>query len=132
VNHVDLCVSSMERSLPFYRALLARLGPVDEGSIRGERGEVVVYLNLPGGAIGLREAQTAATVDRYAPGLHYLALDAVSREVVDAVGARLGEQGAEVDGGPGERDYTPGYYAVFFFDPDGLKLEVVHQPPRPA
>jgi hypothetical protein len=26
--------------------------------------------------------------------------------------------------------YTPGYYAVFFHDPDWLKLEVVHRPPR--
>jgi hypothetical protein len=42
LNHIDLCVSSMERSLPFYRALLAKLGPVDEGSIRGKRGEVRV------------------------------------------------------------------------------------------
>jgi hypothetical protein len=37
LNHDDLCVSSMERSLPFYRSLLAKLGPVREGSIRGGR-----------------------------------------------------------------------------------------------
>ena len=29
---------------------------------------------------------------------------------------------------PKEYDYTPGYYALFFADPDGLKLEVVHEP----
>jgi glyoxylase I family protein len=121
----------MARSLPFYRELMAHLGPISEGSIRGERGEVVVYLNAPGGAIGLREAETPGAVDRYAPGLHHIAFDAASREVVDAIGAWLRDEGAEIDGGPGERDYTPGYYAVFFFDPDGLKLEVVHQPPRP-
>jgi glyoxylase I family protein len=122
----------MERSLPFYRALLARLGATDEGSIVGERGEVVVYLNGPGGAVGVREAESAGAVDRYAPGLHHLAFDAASREVVDAIAAWLRQEGAEIEGGPGERDYTPGYYAVFFFDPDGLKLEVVHQPPRPS
>jgi hypothetical protein len=61
LNHIDLCVSSMERSLPFDRGLLAHLGPVDEGSIHGERGEVV-YLNLSGGAVGLREAQSAGAV----------------------------------------------------------------------
>jgi glyoxylase I family protein len=122
----------MERSLPFYRELLAHLGPTSEGSIVGGRGEVVVYISLPGGAVGLREAGSVAAVDRYAPGLHHLAFDASSREVVDAIAAWLREQGAEIEGGPGERDYTPRYYAVFFFDPDGLKLEIVHQPPRPS
>ncbi|MBM4258770.1 MAG: hypothetical protein FJ147_23070 [Deltaproteobacteria bacterium] len=29
---------------------------------------------------------------------------------------------------PKEYDYSPGYYAVFFTDPDGIKLEVVHIP----
>lgn len=29
---------------------------------------------------------------------------------------------------PREYGYTPGYYAVFFFDPDGLKLEIVYKP----
>jgi glyoxylase I family protein len=118
----------MERSLPFYRALVAHLGHVEEGAIRGERDEVVVYLNLPTGAIGLREAENVATIDRYATGLHHLAFDAPSREVVDAIGAWAHEVGAEIDGEPGERGYSPGYYAAFFFDPDGLKLEVVHQP----
>jgi len=29
---------------------------------------------------------------------------------------------------PAEYDYTPGYYALFFADPDGIKLELVHEP----
>ena len=29
---------------------------------------------------------------------------------------------------PRQYDYLPGYYAVFFTDPDGLKLELVHVP----
>ena len=86
------------------------------------------YLGVPGGSLGLREARSPGAVDRYAIGLHHLAFDAPSRAAVDAVGAWLSEEGARIDGGPGERGYSPGYYAVFFFDPDGLKLEVVHQP----
>ena len=27
-------------------------------------------------------------------------------------------------------EYAPGYYAVFFEDPDRIKLEVTHVPPR--
>ena len=34
----------------------------------------------------------------------------------------------EIESGPREYDYTPGYYAVFLHDPDGIKLEIVHRP----
>jgi glyoxylase I family protein len=104
------------------------LGVESESTIEGERGEVVHYLSGAGGSVGLREASSSGAVDRYATGLHHLAFDAPSRAVVDAIAAWLAEEGAQLDGGPGERGYSPGYYAVFFFDPDGLKLEVVHQP----
>jgi hypothetical protein len=33
---------------------------------------------------------------------------------------------------PQEYTYSPGYYAVFFYDPDGLKLEIVHTPAHAA
>ena len=37
--------------------------------------------------------------------------------------------GAEIESGPKEYDYMAGYYAVFFYDPDGIKLELVwHEP----
>ena len=39
--------------------------------------------------------------------------------------------GATVPDAPAEYDYEPGYYAVFFTDPDGMKLEFVHIPERP-
>jgi catechol 2,3-dioxygenase-like lactoylglutathione lyase family enzyme len=128
IDHIDLVVSSMERSLTFYRELLAPLGYTEEGAIHGERGEVVVYLGGPGRAsIGLREAQAELPHDRYAVGVHHLALAAPSREVVDERARWLRERGATIESGPGEYDYTPGYYALFFYDPDGLKLEIVHR-----
>ena len=40
----------------------------------------------------------------------------------------LRERGAEIESGPEEYGYLPGYYALFFYDPDGLKLEIVHIP----
>ncbi len=56
-----------------------------------------------------------------------IAFAASSRALVDRA-AWLGEQGAEIESGPREYDYTPGYYAVFLHDPDRLKLEIVHRP----
>ena len=32
----------------------------------------------------------------------------------------------------GSLEYAPGYYAVFFADPDGIKLEYVFTPAWPA
>jgi catechol 2,3-dioxygenase-like lactoylglutathione lyase family enzyme len=66
--------------------------------------------------------------DRYTPGLHHLAFHADSRADVDEFHDFLREIGATVLDPPAEYDYTPGYYAVFFADPDGLKLEVVFEP----
>jgi glyoxylase I family protein len=130
VHHVDLVVSSIERSMPFYRELLAPLGFHRVGEVEGERGETIWYLSGPGSSIGLREAQSerAQPFDRYEVGLHHLALEASSRAAVDERGAWLRSRGIEIESGPEEYGYSPGYYAVFFFDPDGIKLEIVHVP----
>jgi glyoxylase I family protein len=135
VDHLDLVVSDLQRSLDFYRELLAPLGWTRVNQIEGERGEPVHYL---GGepperpvALSLRErlSDTHPTpYDRYAVGIHHLAFAAASRAVVDDRHAWLIERGAEIESPPREYEYSAGYYAVFFYDPDGIKLEIVHRP----
>jgi glyoxylase I family protein len=126
----------MERSLPFYRELLRPLGYVHEGPITGERGEPVVYLGQVShtASIGLRAAQSDAhpsPYDRYAVGVHHIAFRATGRWLVDERAAWLRDRGVEIESGPRDYDYIPGYYAVFFYDPDGIKLEIVHVPHDP-
>lgn len=130
VHHVDLVVSSIERSLPFYRDLLAPLGFHRLGEVEGERGETIWYLSGPGSSLGLRAAQThgGERYDRYRVGLHHLAFEASSRGAVNERADWLHGRGAEIESGPEEYAYMPGYYAVFFYDPDGIKLEIVHVP----
>ena len=134
VHHVDLAVSSVERSLPFYRDLLGPLGWHGLSEVEGERGETIFYLTGPGTSIGLREASTRSfqPYDRYRVGLHHLCFEAYSRAAVDERAEWLGTQPVEIESGPEEYGYSPGYYAVFFYDPDGLKLEIVHVPDRAA
>jgi glyoxylase I family protein len=135
IDHLDLVVTSLERSLVFYRELLEPLGYVRTSEIEGERGERVVYVGRHGGmgSVSLREAQSDAhevPYERYGIGLHHLAFAAPSRAVVDERAAWLRAEGATIESGPEEYGYTPGYYAVFFYDPDGIKLELVHRPRR--
>ena len=129
VHHVDLVVSSIERSLPFYSGLLGPLGYHTVSEVEGERGETIWYIGGPGTAVGLREAQTKAEAyDRYRVGLHHLAFEADSRQEVDERAEWVRAQGLELESEPQEYAYIPGYYAVFFYDPDGLKLEIVYVP----
>ncbi len=77
----------------------------------------------------MRQAQSpSGPYDRYAIGLHHLAFAAPDRATVDERAAWAREQGHEIESEPREYDYSPGYYAVFLRDPDGIKLEVVHRP----
>ena len=133
VDHLDLVVSNLASSLDFYTDLLGPLGYTRTSEIVGERGERVVYV---GGAaavtpVSLREKQSDAhgdPYDRYGIGIHHLAFAAESREVVDDRAEWLRAHRARIESEPAEYDYSPGYYAVFFYDPDGIKLEIVHRP----
>ena len=132
VDHLDLVVSDLERSLTFYQELLKPLGYSRLSEIKGERGERVLYIGRDGGyAVSLRERQSraqGAPYDRYDLGLHHIAFRAESREQVEERAEWLRGQGAQIESGPEEHTYAAGYYAVFFYDPDGLKLEIVHRP----
>jgi catechol 2,3-dioxygenase-like lactoylglutathione lyase family enzyme len=134
LHHVDLVVASIERSLPFYRDLLGPLGFHRIGEVEGERGETIWYFAGPGSSLGLRQApavqklQQVGGVDRYKIGLHHLALAAPSRAIVDERHDWLVSTGATIESPPRDYGYIPGYYAVFFYDPDGIKLEIVHVP----
>jgi catechol 2,3-dioxygenase-like lactoylglutathione lyase family enzyme len=130
IHHVDIVVSSIERSLPFYRELLGPLGWHGISEVEGERGETIWYLLGHEAQIGLREAQSKdrGGYDRYKIGLHHLAIEAASRAAVDERAEWLRRNGALVESDPQEYTYSPGYYAVFFYDPDGMKLEILHVP----
>ena len=131
LDHIDLVVGSLEASLPFYRELLGPLGWRWVHEVEGERGETIHYLfRRDGGpSIGLRAARTTAEgpVDRYAPGLHHLAVNAGSRRAVDRAAEWATRSEIEIESGPQEYAYTPGYYALFLRDPDGIKVEIMTQ-----
>ena len=132
VDHLDLVVGSIERSLPFYRDLLRPLGWRGIHEVEGERGETIHYLWGPSlrGSLGLRQrlSNEEGAYDRYRVGVHHVAFAARSRRRVDERARWLSKREARIESGPKAYGYTPGYYAVFFYDPDGIKLEIVHRP----
>ncbi len=128
VHHVDLTVRDLAASTAFYDRLLPLLG---FGRVNSSPDGTPSW----GGAsveFGLQGAQSAGGHDRYAPGLHHLAFTAPSARAVDELHRRLVELGVTIMDPPAEYpEYGPGYYAVFFSDPDGIKLEYAYTPRWP-
>ena len=128
LGHVDLVCRDLERSLAFYAAVFGPVGLEEPFVVAGERGEQIHYLRFPAvgsGSIGLRQALKEQAFELYAPGLHHLALAVDSTEDVDAVHAAAVAEGAVVLHPPQLwPQYHPAYYATFFLDPDGFRVEV--------
>jgi predicted lactoylglutathione lyase len=59
----------------------------------------------------------------------HVAFQAKSREQVEAFHKAALAAGGKDNGGPGYRDYSPGYYAAFVLDPDGNNIEAVWYDP---
>lgn len=116
-SHVDIRVRDRARAIAFYDDLLAVLG-LRRGETEPEH-EWISYSRHDG-----TEQWFAFTEDRaMRPGDCRIAFAAAEREVVDLVaGAARALEAPNIEGP--EEAYGPDYYAVFFEDPDGNKLEV--------
>lgn len=131
LHHLDLNVSDVGRSSAFYDRILTHMGftrVVDSsGTEAGSDWIAPQATNIGHFSLGIVPAKSGGKLhDRFAPGLHHLALKAETREAVDALYRTLLEMNAEILDAPAEYpEYESGYYAVFFLDPDGLKLEYV-------
>jgi glyoxylase I family protein len=130
IHHVDFAVADVERSLIFYLGLLGPLGWVEEVRYPTYRGtEEVVYLQDPtsGSMLGLRPADGGA--HRYHDvGIEHLAFEVDSRDEVDAAHERCVADGARIHFPPEEDRDVEGYYALFVFDPDGIRVEIFAWP----
>jgi catechol 2,3-dioxygenase-like lactoylglutathione lyase family enzyme len=128
LGHLDLVCRDLDRSLAFYAAVLGPLGLEPPVAVEGERGEQIHYLRFPergSGSLGLRQALEEQRFELYAPGLHHVSFAVESRADVDAAHANAVAAGAEVLHAPRAwPQYHPEYYATFFLDPDGFRIEI--------
>jgi catechol 2,3-dioxygenase-like lactoylglutathione lyase family enzyme len=120
-DHIDLRVKNREAAQRFYAQILPAIG---------------FRVDKSGEQWGLFEADGQTAVDFFGfteesdhqPNGSRIAFWAESREAVDRIGEIVRKAGARNIEGPELCvDYSPGYYALFFEDPDGNKLEVCHR-----
>lgn len=131
LNHLAITVRSLASSeAHFYAPVLAFLGYEKVEDIPEK---MTLWFNSPATmAINLWQAEGALRNkrhERYAPGFHHCAFAVESRAEVDELYGLLKSHNIRVLDEPAEYpQYAPGYYAVYFEDPDGLKFEAVHMP----
>ena len=124
IQHVDLCVRDVGRSLAFYLEVLGPLGLEEDIRVSSYRGtEEIVYLRFGEQNLGLRPADSGEQ-RYYGVGIEHLAFEVDRREDVDAAYERCLAIDAQVHFPPEEDRDLDDYYAFFVFDPDGLRVEV--------
>ena len=123
LSHLDVRVRDRKVAAEFYDAILSTLG-----AIRDDGANFTTWQIPPSGAPDDWEADEwfGITEDpACSPGETRIAFTAPSRGTVDAIATILPAAGARDIEGP-EEAYGPKYYAVFFSDPDGNRLEICY------
>lgn len=134
IDHIEITVRDMRMAKAFYDQLLPLLGydlkNRSEAILERHEKHVVSYEHpsLGFAITSPLKAFEHETMNRRKPGaLHHLAFRASSRAEVDRLHLELKAIGATILGPPrAYPEYTPpGYYAVYFKDPEGIKYEIV-------
>jgi catechol 2,3-dioxygenase-like lactoylglutathione lyase family enzyme len=125
IDHLAIRVSDFDASRRFYDRLLHFLGFVREWEFDrtvGWNNGVTMFWITEADAEGRHGPHRTGDI-----GYHHYAFELGTREEVDELGAFLEREGVTVVDPPAAYpSYGEGYYAVFFLDPDGLKLEAMH------
>jgi catechol 2,3-dioxygenase-like lactoylglutathione lyase family enzyme len=119
IDHIVLRVGDLQRSRAFYDAVLGFLGfflEWDLGDTLGWNNHRTMFW--------IAQAEKKGKHREGAVGFHHYAFELARRKDVDDLYKFLVEHEIEIVDPPADYpSYGKGYYAVFFRDPDGLKLE---------
>jgi glyoxylase I family protein len=124
IDHVYIAVSDMAKSQAFYDVVMPILG-FRRNSFEINGDAHVQYYNRQGGYV-LRPAREKRPYDAYAPGLHHFCWRVDSAADVATAARELRAAGIEVTEPALYPQYSPDYSAIFFSDPDGIRLELTN------
>lgn len=125
IDHIYVAVSDLGRSEVFYDKVLLKTMDFRKNKFVLDDDPHIQYFNRHFGYV-LRRACTPAAHDAYAPGLHHFCLRVDTAAEVADIANRLRGMGIEASEARLYPQYAPDYWATFFCDPDGLRLEVTN------
>lgn len=125
LEHIYLTVGSPAVSEAFYDTLLVDVLGFRKSTFRFGDEPHINYFNRHFGLV-LRPARSDARHDAYAPGLHHLCLRVATEDDVRRAWSALCERGIAASPVTCYAQYAEDYYATFFNDPDGIRLELAN------
>lgn len=123
LDHIYLTVQDLSASEPFYDKLMQLLG--FRKGIAPIGGEPHCHYFNRSLQISIRPARKKQQFDSYAPGLHHICLQVESRQEIDTIYEALRQIEVNASLPQTYPEYAEDYYAIFFHDPDGIRLEIV-------
>ncbi len=119
-DHIDLRVKNRAIAQQFYAQILPAIG-----FTKDESGDVWGAFQVPEPSGTAKEFFGFTEDPNHRPNESRIAFWAETREEVDRIAEVVRKAGGRnIEGPQIWTEYTSGYYAVFFEDPDGNKLEV--------
>jgi glyoxylase I family protein len=125
IDHIYIAVSNLSRSEEFYDRVMGILG-FHKNTFTNEGEHHIQYYNRHFGFV-LRPGRSGAPAhDPLTPGLHHFCFRVEDAATVDAIARQFAEANVPCSSPQLYPEYAPDYYAIFFSDPDGLRLEVTN------
>lgn len=121
-GHIIIAVKNIKESKQFYKKIFTKLG------IRQIAEKETAWELFTGFCLWIKQAQHPNYSYKFhSPGLHHICIKVKSKKAVDEFYTFLLQQKILIYDKPkAYPKYTKNYYAVFFTDPDGIKLEVAY------
>ena len=124
IDHIYISVTDLPRSEAFYDRIMPVLGFL-KNSFLNEGDRHVQYYNRHFGFV-LRPARRKIPHDPLTAGLHHFCFRVEDTRTIEAIARRFEELGVECSAPQLYPEFAPDYYASFFTDPDGIRLEVTN------
>lgn len=125
IDHIYIAVSDVSRSEGFYDCVMGILG-FRKNTFSNEGDHHIQYYNRHFGFVLRPARSTYSKHDSLAPGLHHFCLRVEDCAAVDSIARRFAENGVICSSPQYYPEYAPDYYAIFFSDPDDIRLEVTN------
>jgi glyoxylase I family protein len=125
IDHIYITVSNLQRSESFYDLVLVEALGFRKNKFTLGGDPHIQYFNRHFGYV-LRPSRNSSEYNIYSVGLHHICLRVESVADVVAVANQLRTAGVDASEAKLFSEYAPDYWATFFTDPDGVRLEITN------